>query len=236
MLINTKGTSQKNIFMQKKILELTLILCLGLINFKGYTRTTSSKQKFQVCRLVLNDVNFCVDPRIELFHTVKVLSGIPLVNFIDLDYKQKILNNFSAYKDHPLFGYLKRNSLYGKVFDSIDAPIWAMLHLTNEFEWRKDVDVPEARDSGIDSLRVLMKDFAKKSDYVGFFNKETDFFRISLATLTYNLPDFNEKQRLTDYCRSGKGKNIEFNVILNFLGWEILALECIRKTVQSCMR
>ena len=64
-----------------------------------------------------------------------------------------------------------------------------------------------------------MKDFAKKSNYVGFFNSNTDFFRISLATLTFNLPDFNEKQRLLNYCGSNKGNNIEFNVILNFLGW-----------------
>lgn len=205
--------------MQKKILNLTMMLCLVLLNFKGYTQTTSNNPKFQTFHLVINGVKFSVDPRIELFHTVEVLSGIPLVNFIELDYKQKILTTFAKYKAHPLFSYLKRNNLYGKLFDSIDAPFWAMLHLTNELEWREDIDVPEAKNSGIDSLRIFMKDFAGKSNYIEFFNSNADFYRISLETLTYNLPDFNEKQRLMDYCSNGKGEHNEFNVILNFLGW-----------------
>lgn len=205
--------------MRTTLLILSFMLCLCLPNFEGFTQTTVKKESFQNYRLVVNDVNFSVDPRIELFHTIEVLGGIPLVNFIDLDYKQKILTNFAAHKNHPLFAYLKQNNLYGKLFDSIDAPIWAMLHLTNDMEWRKDIDVPEAKNSGIDSLRMLIKDFAKKSDYVGFFNSNADFYRMSLATLTYNLPDFNEKQRLMRYCGSSKGQHIEFNVILNFLGW-----------------
>lgn len=176
-----------------------------------------------------------MDPRIELFHTIEVLGGTPLVNFIELDYKQKILTSFAKHKNHPLFAYLKHSNLYGKLFDSIDAPIWAMLHLTNDLEWRKDIDVPEAKNSAIDSLRILMKDFAKKSNYIGFFNSNIDFFQISLATLTYNLPDFNEKQRLIKYCGSDNGNNIKFNVILNFLGWEILARVCIKKAAQNCM-
>jgi hypothetical protein len=205
--------------MRSTLLILSLILCVCFPNSEGFTQTAFSKATFQDCRLVVNGVNFSVDPRIELFHTIEVLGGIPLVNFIDLDYKQKILTNFATHKRHPLFAYLKQNDLYGKLFDSIDAPIWAMLHLTDDLEWRKDITVPEAENSGIDSLRILMKDFAEKSNYVGFFNSNCDFYQISLATLTYNLPEFNEKQRLMNYCGSGKGENIEFNVILNFLGW-----------------
>jgi hypothetical protein len=195
--------------MRKIVLILLSILCLT--NLQGFTQSTFNKKNFKECRLVLNGVSFSVDPRIELFHTIEVLGGIPLVNFIELDYKQKILTSFAKHKDHPLFAYLKRNNLYGKLFDSIDAPIWAMLHMNNDLEWRKDIDVPEAKNPGIDSLRLLMKDFAKKSNYVGFFNSNSDFFRISLATLTYNLPDFNEKQRLMEYC--GRIKAILLNLM-----------------------
>jgi hypothetical protein len=205
--------------MRSTLLTLSLTFCFCLPNLEGFTQTTFTKETFQDCRLIVNGVNFSVDPRIELFHTMEVLAGIPLVNFIDLDYKQNILTSFAKHKNHPLFAYLKRNNLYGKLFDSIDAPIWAMLHLTNDLDWRKDIDVPEAKNSGLDSLRILMKDFAKKSNYARFFNSNADFYRISLTTLTYNLPNFNEKQRLMKYCGSGNGENIEFNVILNFLGW-----------------
>jgi hypothetical protein len=220
--------------MRTTILILSFILCLPYS--KGFTQKAFTKESFQDCRVILNGVNFSVDPRIELFHTVEVISGIPLVNFIDLDYKQKILSKFATHKNHPLFAYLKHNNLYGKLFDSIDAPIWAMLHLTNDLEWRKDIDVPEAKSSGIDSLRILMKDFAKESNYVAFFNSNTNFYRISLATLTYNLPNFNEKQRLMNYCGYSKGGDIEFNVILNFLAGVTLDHVCIEKTVQNCMQ
>ena len=118
--------------MRKTLLILLSILCLA--NSEGFTQSTPNRKSFQNCRLVLNGVNFSVDPRIELFHTIEVLGGIPLVNFIDLDYKQKILNNFAKHKNHHLFAYLKNNSLYGKLFDSIDGPIWTMLHLTNDLE------------------------------------------------------------------------------------------------------
>lgn len=205
--------------MRSMLRILSLLLCLSLFALEGFTQTSSARPTFQDCRQVLNGVNFSVDPRIELFHTMEVLSGIPLVNFIETDYKQKILANFAAHKNHPLFDYLKRNDLYGKIFNSIDAPIWAMLHMTDNLEWRKDIPVPEAENPMQDSLRILMKDFAKKSNYVLFFNSNTDFYRISLATLTYNLPNFNEKERLLNYCGDGNGKNIQFNVILNFLGW-----------------
>ncbi|MCX2480247.1 DUF4932 domain-containing protein [Pedobacter sp. MC2016-15] len=202
--------------MRSTLSLLSLILCLSLSALAGFSQTPTTFQSYQV---EVKGVNFSVDPRIEFFHTVEVLSGLPLVNFIELDYKQDILIKLAPYKNHPLFAYLKRNSLYGKLFNSIDAPIWTMLHMTEDLEWRKDIPVAEAKDPGLDSLRLLMKDFAKKSNYVQFFNSHADFFRIALSTLTYNLPNFNEKDRLLNYCGSSGGKNIRFNVILNFLGW-----------------
>ena len=195
------------------------ILFLCLSTFAGISKTLPSNNTFTDCRMVVNGVNFTVNPLIELYHTVEVISGTPLVNFIELDYKQKIITNFAPYKSHPLFAYLQRNALYGKLFDSIDAPIWAMLHMTNNFEWRKDIDVPEAKNPALDSLRILLKDFVKKSNYVQFFNSNMDFYKISLATLTYNLPNFDEKHRLLNYCGNASNKEMQFNVILNFLGW-----------------
>lgn len=174
---------------------------------------------YQDLRIVVEGVDFRVDPRIELFHTIEVLNGTPLINFIELDYKQQIIDNFAAYKGHPLFAFLRRNDLYGKLFHSIDAPIWTLLHLTQDLEWRKDIPVPEAKNPALDSLRVLLKDFAKRSNYPRFFNSHADFYRISLATLTYNLPGFDEKNRLVHYCSNTEGKNLQFQVILNFLGW-----------------
>jgi hypothetical protein len=204
----------------KPILAILLAVIIFIsCSHPAFTQSRVNKQKYTDCKIVLNGVNFVVDPRIELFHTMEVLNGIPLVNYIDLDYKQKIISYFQPYKDHPLFDYLNKNPLYAKLFGNmIDRPAWFLIHLNNEFDWREDVTFPE-KTPALDSLRVLMKDFASKSNYAQFFNSNADFYNISLATLTYNLPNFDEKNRLMDYCGSTNKKGYQFNVILNFLGW-----------------
>ncbi|MHA4893779.1 DUF4932 domain-containing protein [Pedobacter sp. PWIIR3] len=204
----------------KKLLQASLTFATILfLSFTATGKAKRVKEKFRAYKIVMNGVNFTVDPRIELFHTMEVMSGIPLVNFIELDYKGKIASRFAPFQQHALFNYVKEKGLYGGLFNSIDAPMWFMLHMTNDLEWRADIDVPEAKVPALDSLRLLMKDFLVRSDYPAFFNSNADLYKISLATLTYNLPNFDEKNRLLNYCGAGEGKNIQFNVILNFLGW-----------------
>jgi hypothetical protein len=179
----------------------------------------SGVKGFSECSKMVNGVNFSVDPRIELFHTIEVISGMPLVNYIDLDYKQKIATRFEKFSGHPLFEFIRRRPIYGKIFPSIDAPISFLLHLNNDLEWRKDIGLQEVRTGTLDSLRMLMKDFAQAADYKTFFNSNQDLYQISLSTMVYNLKDFDEKNRLLRYCGDGRQQNISFNVILNFLGW-----------------
>jgi len=198
--------------------KLILLFLLALTSSTALADSTIPKEKFKPSKIVLNGVNFTVDPRIELFHTIEVLSGVTLVNYIDLDYKQKMMTNFAPFKDHTLFSFLNQNPLYGKLFTTIDGPIWFLIHLDNDFEWRKDLP-QEKRNPSIDSLRLLMKDFSLKSNYPRFFNNNADLYQISLQTLTYNLPDFDEKNRLMDYCGIKNKDAYQFNVILNFLGW-----------------
>jgi len=205
--------------MKKHFLELLFVLIFIINPYSVFAEYTGVKEKFKECKIELNGVNFTVDPRIELFHTIEVMNGIPLVNFIGLDYKEKIIENFAPFQNHPLFDFLKQNPIYGKLFKSIDAPMWFLIHLNNDFEWRKDVPVSERQNRTLDSLRSLMKDFSKKSNYPKFFNSNLDLYKISLVTLTYNLPDFDEKNRLLDYCGIKDKKAFQFNVVLNFLGW-----------------
>lgn len=196
-----------------------LIASLLPVLFLLIHEPANGKTGYKIPRIELKGVHFTVDPRIELFHTIEVLQGIPLVNFIDLDYKSKIQSRFEQYKDHPVFEYLRRKPMYGAVFQTIDAPITFLLQLTNEFEWRKDIDFPVAITPQLDSLRILMKDFSEKANYPDFFNSNTDLYNISLATLTYNLTNFDERNRLLNYCGNESGASMQFNVVINFLGW-----------------
>jgi len=204
----------------KKISYVLTVIAIFLLSAPAaFSQSQEGNTKYKEFKIVLNDVNFTVDPRIELYHTIEVVSGMPLVNYIELDYKQKITAYFAPFQQHPLFSYLNRHPLYGKLFNSIDAPMPFLLHLTNDLEWRRDVDFAGQQNPALDSLRLLMKDFALKSGYPKFFNSNADLFNISLATLTYNLPHFDEKNRLLNYCGARDRKDLQFNVILNFLGW-----------------
>lgn len=208
------------IYVMKKLYTILFTL-IGTVFFcfSAYATHHSGSRGFIECRKIVNGVNFSVDPRIELFHTIEVISGMPLVNYIDLDYKQKIAARFENFRNHPLFEFIRHRPIYGKIFRSIDAPISFLLHLNNELEWRKDIGLQDVRTGTLDSLRMLMKDFAEAADYKTFFNNNQDLYQISLSTMVYNLKDFDEKNRLLRYCGDGKQRNISFNVILNFLGW-----------------
>ncbi|PIQ20234.1 MAG: DUF4932 domain-containing protein [Cytophagales bacterium CG18_big_fil_WC_8_21_14_2_50_42_9] len=204
----------------KQILKLLLLLiCLGFSYLAPANINRLKPDKFKEFKTEINDVKFSIDPRIELFHAVELAAGIPLVNPIELDYKQKIENHFAPYKSHPVFSFLNRNALYGKIFTSIDAPIWFLLHLTNDFDWRKDITYSDAQNLYLDSLRIHLKDLAIKSNYANFFNSNADLYNISLYTMRYNFPGFDEKNRLLKYCGVKNGKDIQFNVIINYLGW-----------------
>lgn len=200
-----------------KHLFLQIVVCAY---FQSYANASYSKpEKFKEFNTELNDVKFSVDPRVELYHAVELIAGIPLINHIELDYKQKIETNFAPYKNHPAFSFMQRHSRSGKLFTTIDEPMWFLLHLTNEFEWRQDVTYENAKNPYIDSLRVHLKDLSLRSNYAKFFNTNADLYNVSLSTLAYNLPDFDEKNRLLKYCGVKNGRDIHFNVIINYLGW-----------------
>jgi len=198
-------------------LFLQIIVCAYI---QSYAAAHSSKtEKFKEFKIEVKEVKFSVDPRVELYHAVEMVAGIPLINYIDLDYKQKIVMNFAPYQNHPAFSFMKRHSNSGKLFTTIDEPLWFLLHLTNDFEWRKDITYYNAQNPYMDSLRIHLKDLSLKSRYAEFFNSNADLYRISLSTLTYNLPGFDEKNRLLNYCGAKNGSNMQFNVILNYFGW-----------------
>lgn len=44
-----------------------------------FSQPRAGNEKYSEFKVVLNDVNFTVDPRIELYQTMEVVSGMPLV-------------------------------------------------------------------------------------------------------------------------------------------------------------
>lgn len=175
------------------------------------------REKFVACKLEYGGVTFSVDPRIELYQAVVLASGMPVTNYVDIDYKVKVDQEMSKYKDHPLFSYAARNLKTGRLFNTIDGPIWFLLHLTNKFEWRTDLAYERRND--LDSFRLCMKKFVEETDYVRFFNRNEPFYMLCLKNLQFNLEDFQEKERVLRYYGVKQQEQIQFNLVLNFFGW-----------------
>jgi hypothetical protein len=178
-----------------------------------------ARETFKEFKSVYGGVQFSVDPRIELYQAVVLGSGIPLTNYVDIDYKTKVDKHISKYKSHPLFSFSERHLKNGRLFKYIDDPIWFLLHHTKNFEWRTDVTYDKRNDIYIDSFRLYLKRFVEETDYIHFFNGNADFYNISIANLKFNLEDFEEKNRVLNYYGVKNSEAIQFNFILNFFGW-----------------
>lgn len=209
---------------------LLILFFLGTMNAFAHP-AQKSKEAFKEFKSTYGGVVFSVDPRIELFHAVELGSGMTQINPIEIDYKQKVDKEVSKYKNHPLFSFIKRNSIYDKLFNnSIDAPIWFLLNLTKDFEWRKDVTYADRNNLLLDSFRYYLKRFVDETDYTRFFNSNADFYNISLATLKFNLEDFNEKDRVLNYYGVQNKEANQLNIILNFFGWGNFGSRLLTKT------
>jgi hypothetical protein len=115
----------------KYFINLALLTAFSISTFFAFAQSTQkTKQPFKDFRSTYGDVIFSVDPRIELYHAVLLAAGIPMVNHVDIDYKQKVHREISKHRNHPLFAFMQRNLSSGKVFTSIDEPIRFLLHLT----------------------------------------------------------------------------------------------------------
>lgn len=204
----------------KHSLKLVLLIPFFLNTMSAFAHPTKkSKESFKEFKSRYGGVDFSVDLRIELYQAVVLGSGMPVTNYVDIDYKLKVDKEVSKYKNHPLFSFAERNLKTGKIFTYIDAPIRFLLHLTNDFEWRKDVTYPDKSNIYIDSFRYYLKKFVEETDYIRFFNSNAEFYNISLANLEFNLEDFKEKERELNYYGVKNNEAIQFNLILNFFGW-----------------
>ena len=94
--------------LMKKSIQFLLVLTTLLFHLSiAYSKEVNYEIHYKVFNTNINGINFSVDPRIELFQSVMLLAGNPLINTADLDYKVAIFNRFAPYRQHPLFGFIK---------------------------------------------------------------------------------------------------------------------------------
>lgn len=175
-------------------------------------------------------VNVIVDPRIELIAVVQQLSRYPetipvLMNTNEFEYRKKMLEHFSAYKDHEAIKMFNEVSLKPGMYNFM-APPTSMLYLTSDFKLRSDVAEDNFLINRIGGRKNfvkfigLLKDFGEKASFADFFHNNTDFYKTVIADVTSKLgnPDYvNEIEKF--YGKKNKSYNIVLVPLYNYVGF-----------------
>ena len=156
----------------------------------------------------LDEVNFQIDPRFELYNIVGLLiQDWPFSNGFDIRYKKEAQAYFSKYTSHPTVTNFK--TFWMKSFNSIDAPVEFLLKCENTMIPK--IPFNDIRDTLAESLHQFMVD----SEFESFFRSQSGFYETILLTIKYNFSDFEERSRIADYY--GYELN-SYTCILNILG------------------
>ena len=143
-------------------------------------------------------IDVSVDPRIELLAAVQLISGYGertrLITRHDFRYKKRMTLQFSPYADHDavrLFDSMSRRGF------SFDAPVAAILHCSNPPELEVLAEVPDgivARAGGreqLDAFLAALRDFARETDFAGFFENHASEYEKMIAPVRAHLADID---------------------------------------------
>nr|WP_276536536.1 DUF4932 domain-containing protein [Tissierella carlieri] len=167
-----------------------------------------------------NSINVSVDPRIELLSIVQVLSNYnkiddSLITEWDFEYKDKIIEKFSQYRNHKAVKQFKKMSNLGF---SYDAPPGLMLFMDKNFNVREDVELTEyiigraGGENNINELFESLKEFCIDTNFIDFFNDNNNYYdRIINSTLELIPSDSNIIEDLEEYYGM---KQKSYNVVL----------------------
>lgn len=128
------------------------------------------------------NVNIFIDKRMELISIVQLLSGYDDVGYYESDYKQDVLEYFSAYKDHPAVTALFNLWMYGAL--EHQKPYKLMLYLTQPPEMEIDISkVPEdlilssRSEKDLLDFIALMNCFYNESNFEKFYTSHQNTYQ-----------------------------------------------------------
>lgn len=188
--------------MKKKLLKLTLFIGIILLFENSYS------SEINIPTIIIDDVKFQIDPRIEAYNIVAYLADYPFLNGFDIRYRKEIDNYFVQYKNHPAVLNFKR--LWMESFRSVDDPIEFVLNCDYSFQPKE-----KNKDSAQDSLAMYIGKFTIDSDIKQFFKNQQLFYNTILQSVQYNFQNFNEKTRLENYYKYSQNS---YTIVLNILG------------------
>jgi hypothetical protein len=163
-------------------------------------------------------LNITIDPRIELLAAVQSFSDygdkLSLLTSLDFDYKNDLLETFKPFAGHEAVKLFQEMSHGGFAFD---APPTVMLHLGTPPEL--DIEIPltdylVGRAGGREKLMrfiELLRDFADRSRFIDFFQKNKGFYDETVQSVNDNFKDIDFIGVLEEYYGQ---KQHSYNIVL----------------------
>jgi hypothetical protein len=151
-------------------------------------------------------LNITADPRLELLAAVQLISGYDrqtgLITREDFAYKEEVRRYFEPFRKHAAVRLFDRMSRSGFSFD---APPAVMLYLTPPPELAVHTPLTPyliGRAGGaapLNEFLAAMRDFARQSDFMSFYNQHQEFYAQMSAGVSAMLPGEQDLEVLEDY-------------------------------------
>lgn len=210
--------------MKKSFIFLLMVLVLISYVLSGCTKAQPSvANHITLAEPIIgtkSSINIVVDPRIELLSIVQYLGNYKnlndsFINNYSFEYKEKIDQHFSSFKDHEAVKFFDKISKKGLTFD---APPALMLFMDDNFNLREDVELTDyiiRRANGrknIEKLFIHLENFCTETDFIDFYNNNIEFYNeIIKGTLDIINNEKNIIEQLEDYYGI---KQKSYNVVL----------------------
>ncbi|MDD4615080.1 MAG: DUF4932 domain-containing protein [Caldisericia bacterium] len=195
--------------MHRKSKNLFIVMfCVACILVSGFQfhstyATTSTHQPLDYSYTTKKQVSISSDPRIELISIMQMMIGAWPMTELEFDYLHDVQGTFFQYYGHPaieMFSFMWYN--YGF---SQEIPSTFMLHLSNPPELKiltpftKEITDKGGGDRNLNDFLVLLRDFAKQTNFIGFYHQHQGFYQECIEQVEKKLGTKNTIPMLEDY-------------------------------------
>lgn len=194
--------------MKKYLLYIfTLVSFLSLFNCKEITKNQNTNTE--------NDVRFRIDPRTEFFRTAFNLAKQDSLDEdikpCKTEYLKRIDNHFLKFKNHPLIDYIRKHNTIGIDFSTLGLMYDNLETFKFDTLYKKELEPLGLTSNSIDSLKPLLVDFYKKSEFKDFFKQNESYYKKAIALIEKQVSDENLFDKLSSFYQSNQ-KNLELVV------------------------
>ena len=152
------------------------------------------------------NVVFRIDERTEF---LRMIFNLAVEDDIEEEYKpcrttyyDRIQNQFSGYKNHPLIRYVRENEDLGADFSTLALIYEDWENFVFDDRYTQELDEYGVSRAAIDTMKPLLKDLYQKTNFRAFFEENRDYYRQSITGLAKQTADEALFDKVQDFYQS----------------------------------